>query len=139
MSPRLPPIEQLPHQSAIDDTSRSSELAREIRSDGGVAITHQGEVEMVMIAAQTYRDLVEIAERKAVLAELFAEFDRQPLREPGVHEKIDSVMACRGISSTARTPAPRFESCSGLRSSAGSAITAAMTSSIITAQFWWPA
>jgi hypothetical protein len=117
MSTRLPPIEQLPHRSATDDMFRSGELAREIRSAGGVAITLHGEVEMVMIDAQTYRELAELAEgeavrrepiaqvsaeREAVLAELSAAFDRRlaRLREPGVHEKIDAVMACRGKSPT---------------------------------------
>lgn len=80
MAISLPPIEELPRRNATDAKNRWGRLVREVRVLGAVAITSHGYVEMVVIEAGKYRELVALVDaaeerRKAALEERSTEFD----------------------------------------------------------------
>jgi len=75
---------------------------RDVRKKGVVAITHHGEIELVMMSIGEYRqrtaNFPTQAEQKARLAELTAEFDRRlaSVRDPDARKRIDAAMDARG-------------------------------------------
>lgn len=96
-------IEELPRRSATDVKNRWSDLVREVRAAGSVAVTHHDKVAMVVVEAETYRQMAALVEsekgrRKAALAELTAEFDRHlaELKAPGTRGRVEALMKSRG-------------------------------------------
>lgn len=80
MAVSLPPIEKLPRRNATEVKNRWGGFFREARALGAIAITSHGDVEVVVIEAGKYRELVALLgtdqeRRKAALAEPSAELD----------------------------------------------------------------
>lgn len=99
----LPQIEELPRRNATEAKNRWGALVREARTLGAIAITSHGYVEVVVIEAGKYRELVALLgaaeeRRKAALAELSAEFDRHlaSLRAPDAKPRVDAAMTAKG-------------------------------------------
>jgi PHD/YefM family antitoxin component YafN of YafNO toxin-antitoxin module len=99
-------IEDLPQRAASDIKRRPTDLMRQVRASGVVAITHRGKVEMIMMDAPLYRRMAALSgdekdvHRAASLEELSAEFDRRlaSLKSPDARDRIDAVMNARGRS-----------------------------------------
>jgi prevent-host-death family protein len=99
----LPRIENLRQRSATQVKNKWSDLVREVRAAGSVAITHHDKVEMVVVDAATYHKIVALAEEakarhQAALAELSAEFDRRlaALKGAETRSRVEAVMSARG-------------------------------------------
>jgi prevent-host-death family protein len=99
----FPQIEDLPRRNATEVKNKWSDLVREVRARGSVAVTHHNKVEMVVVEAERYREMAALAEgitgqREAALAELAAEFDRRldALRTPGTRRRFADAMASKG-------------------------------------------
>lgn len=74
MGVSLPPIDELPRRNATEAKNRWGRLVREVRALGAVAITNHGYVEVIVIDAGKYRELVALVDaaeerRKAALEE----------------------------------------------------------------------
>jgi prevent-host-death family protein len=103
MRPDLPALEQLPRRTASDVKNRWREVVRGVRETGSVAITHHAEVELVLVDANTYRQLTEgaaalKARERSVLDQLAADFDKRlsALQQPDAARKVDAVLASSG-------------------------------------------
>jgi len=96
-------INRLPRRNATEVKNKWGDLVREVRARGQVAITQHGKVEMVLLDADHYREMmariqgVEKRNRTA-LAELGAEFDRHlaTLQAPKARKKAEAAMKSRG-------------------------------------------
>lgn len=71
----LSPVEELPRRNATETKNRWGRVVREVRALGAVAITSHGYVEVVVIDAGKYRELLALVDaaeerRKAALEEL---------------------------------------------------------------------
>ena len=96
-------LEELPQQNASQVKNKWGEVVRQVHQSGSVAITNQSTVEMVLVNAATYRQLVaEIsalnAREQNVLDELAGRFNARlaVLQQPKVGRKIEAVFAARG-------------------------------------------
>jgi len=99
----FPEIEELPRRNATQVKNKWSDLVREVRASGTVAVTNHDKVEMVMVEAGKYREMAALvagAKRRhqATLAELAAEFDRHlaELKAPEARERVEAALASRG-------------------------------------------
>lgn len=104
------PIDALPRRNATQAKNKWSDLVREVRKSGSVAVTHHDRVEMVVIDAERYQEMIALVDgaqerRRATLAELTAEFDRRlaELRAPDTRKRAEAAMASRGQN----TPRPK--------------------------------
>lgn len=96
-------IESLPHRKATDVKNGWGAVVRTARAHGGVAITHHGQTELVLVTAGQFRELAALAEQTtaragAALAELSAEFDARlvTLQAPDAPARLEKVFAARG-------------------------------------------
>jgi antitoxin (DNA-binding transcriptional repressor) of toxin-antitoxin stability system len=96
-------IEDLPRRNSTQVKNKWSDLVREVRASGSVAVTHHDRVEMVVVEADKYREMAALTEgvelrRQAALSELTAEFDKRlaELRAPGARERVEAAMESRG-------------------------------------------
>ena len=96
-------IEELPRRNATQVKNKWSDLVRQVRTSGSVAVTHHDQIEMVVVEAGKYREMTALVEgaeerRQATLAELTAEFDQRlaTLTSPDTHERVEAAMASRG-------------------------------------------
>jgi antitoxin (DNA-binding transcriptional repressor) of toxin-antitoxin stability system len=103
MAARLPQIEELPRRNATQVKNKWSDLVREVRASGSVAVTHHDKVEMVVVEAARYREMAALIEgidarRQTALAELSAEFDQHlaALQAPEARKRVEATMASRG-------------------------------------------
>ena len=103
MLANLPELDQLRRQTASDVKNRWREVVRGVRETGSVAITNHAEVELVLVDANTYRQLTEgaaalKARERSVLNQLEADFDKRlsELRQPDSARKLDAVFASKG-------------------------------------------
>jgi antitoxin (DNA-binding transcriptional repressor) of toxin-antitoxin stability system len=99
----FPRIEALPRRNATQVKNKWSDLVRQVRASGSVAITNHDQIEMVVVEAGKYREMAALVEgaeerRQATLAELTAEFDQRlaTLTAPDAHARMDAMMASRG-------------------------------------------
>lgn len=99
----LPQIEELPQRNATQVKNKWSDLVREVRARGSVAVTHHNRVEMVVVEAGKYREMATLvagaaALRQAALADLAAEFDERlaALKAPDVRGRMEDAMASEG-------------------------------------------
>jgi antitoxin (DNA-binding transcriptional repressor) of toxin-antitoxin stability system len=99
----LPRIEELPRRNATQVKNRWSDLVREVRACGTVAVTHHDRVEMVVVEAGKYREMAALVEaakgrQQASLAELAAEFDRRlaALQQPDTGDRVEAALRSRG-------------------------------------------
>lgn len=103
MIANLPELDQLRRQTASDVKNKWREVVRGVRETGSVAITNHGEVEGVLVDADTYRQLTEgaaalKARERSVLEQLAADFDKRlsALQMPDAARQVDAVFASRG-------------------------------------------
>jgi antitoxin (DNA-binding transcriptional repressor) of toxin-antitoxin stability system len=103
MTAGLPQIEELPRRNATQVKNRWSELVREVRACGTVAVTHHDRVEMVVVEAAKYREMAALVEaakgrQQASLSELAAEFDRHlaALQQPDTGDRIEAALDSQG-------------------------------------------
>jgi hypothetical protein len=106
MTAQMLQIDELPRRPSTKVKNGWGELIQEVRESGTVAVTSYDKIEFVIMGADQYRRIAQIVEsvestRKAALAELTAEFDRQlaEMQNPSTRARIDAMMACDG-----RTP-----------------------------------
>ena len=104
MSALLRDLDELPQQNATQVKNKWGDVVRQVQQEGSVAITNHATVEMVMIAANTYRQMtafmVEITERerKVKLDELERRFDERlaALQQPDARNRLDAMFASKG-------------------------------------------
>lgn len=100
----MPPnLDQLPRQSASQVKNKWREVVREVRAAGSVAVTNHSEVELVLVDAAHYEQLVASAaalkaREEAALLQLATEFDRRlaSLQEGDAGGKVAAVFEARG-------------------------------------------
>jgi hypothetical protein len=99
----LPSLEELPQQNATQVKNKWGEVVRLVQELGSIAVTSHSAVEMVLLRAATYRQLVkEIlalnAREKSVLDELATRFDSRlaTLQQPDAGLRIGKVLAAKG-------------------------------------------
>ena len=107
MIAELPVLEDLPRQTASDVKNKWREVVREVREAGSVAITNHSSVELVLVNAETYRQLAASAaalkEREAaVLEQLSAQFNQRlaNLQAPDAGDQAAAVFKRKGRLST---------------------------------------
>jgi prevent-host-death family protein len=103
----LPKLEDLPRQTASDVKNKWREVLREVRAAGSVAITNHSSVEVVLVNAESYRQLAASAaalrEREAsLLDQLSAQFDQRlaSLQAPDAGDQAAAVFKRKGRLST---------------------------------------
>ncbi|MDN8613458.1 type II toxin-antitoxin system prevent-host-death family antitoxin [Variovorax ginsengisoli] len=99
----LPALHDLPRQNASQVKNKWGDVVRQVRQSGSVAITNHAAVEMVLLDAATYQQLIEDlqtlgAREQTVLAELSARFDSRlaVLRQPEAARQVGDLFAARG-------------------------------------------
>lgn len=108
-------LEDLPRRNATQVKNRWSDVVREVRTSGSVAVTSHDRIEMVVVDAGRYREMEAIVQeteqrRKAAIAELTAEFDQHlaSLRKPGTRKKIDDIFSSDGNTRVRPKAGPSF-------------------------------
>jgi prevent-host-death family protein len=104
MSALLRDLDELPQQNATQVKNKWGDVVRQVQQEGSVAITNHATVEMVMIAANTYRQMTALMEeirereRKVKLDELERRFDERlaVLQQPDARDRLDAMFASRG-------------------------------------------
>jgi prevent-host-death family protein len=103
MAAGLPQIEELPRRNATQVKNQWSDLVREVRTRGSVAVTRHDKIEMVVIDAAKYREMAALvrgaaARQQEILAELSTEFDRRlaALKAPDARRRMAAAMESRG-------------------------------------------
>jgi antitoxin (DNA-binding transcriptional repressor) of toxin-antitoxin stability system len=103
MTTGFPRIEDLPRRNSTQVKNKWSDLVREVRASGSVAVTHHDRVEMVVVEAERYREMAALTQsielrRQTALADLTAEFDRRlaDLKAPDARERIEAALKTRG-------------------------------------------
>jgi hypothetical protein len=97
-------IEKLPRRNATQVKSSWGDVSRAVQSAGSVAITNHDKIEMVILSAAKYCDLIEKAaqsqaQAQLVLERLTARFDAQlaSLQAHDTAHKIEQVVAAKGV------------------------------------------
>ena len=99
----LPPLDTLPRQNASHVKNRWGDVVRQVRQSGSVAVTSHSAIEMVLLDAGTYRQLVDGVQalrsrEQAVLDELSGRFDARlvALQQPEAVGKVKALLEARG-------------------------------------------
>lgn len=103
MSAILRNLDELPRQNASHVKNRWGEVVRQVQESGSVAVTNHSNVEMVLLTAAAYNQLVEDAQaskarEQSVLDELGRRFDARldVLQQPGAAQKAGGLFAAKG-------------------------------------------
>jgi prevent-host-death family protein len=103
MAAVLPSLNELPRQNASHVKNRWGDVVRQVQESGSVAVTNHSTVEMVLLTAATYNQLVEDAQaqkarEQSVLEELGRRFDARlsVLQQPDAAQKVGSLLAAKG-------------------------------------------
>lgn len=103
MAAVLPSLNELPRQNASHVKNRWGDVVRQVQESGSVAVTNHSTVEMVLLTAATYNQLVEDAHaqkarEQSVLEELGRRFDARlsVLQQPDAAQKVGSLLAAKG-------------------------------------------
>jgi len=109
MSAGFQKIDDLPQRNATQVKNQWGDLVRTVHKTGSVAVTTHDRVEMVVMDAERYQEMIALVEgaqqrREAALAELTAEFDRHlaQLQSPDTRDRLEAAMDSRG-----RVPLPK--------------------------------
>lgn len=101
--PELQKLDSLPRQPASHVKNKWGEVVRQVVHSGSVAITSHSTIEMVLMEAGTYQQLVEEvaalkAQRQGVIDELTQRFDARlaQLQLPDAAARVDSLFNARG-------------------------------------------
>jgi prevent-host-death family protein len=99
----LPELDQLHKETASAVKNRWRELVQAVHEKGSVAVTTHAKVELVLVDADTYRQISEgVAAMKVrergVLDRLADDFEKRlaSMQEPGFAKKVDAVFAGQG-------------------------------------------
>jgi hypothetical protein len=99
----LPGLDELPRQNASQVKNKWGEVVRLVQEVGSVAVTNHSAVEMVLIRAATYRQLVQEilalnAREQSVLDELASRFNSRlaTLQQPDAGRKVRALFAAKG-------------------------------------------
>jgi len=112
MSAQLRSLDELPQQNATQVKNKWGEVLRQVQKEGSVAITNHSTIEMVMIAASAYREMVELftelmaRERKLKLDDLERRFDERlaVLQHPEARSRLDEMLQQRGKLASSKRP-----------------------------------
>jgi PHD/YefM family antitoxin component YafN of YafNO toxin-antitoxin module len=103
MITELPGLDELPRQNASQVKNKWGEVVRLVQELGSVAVTNHSAVEMVLIRAATYRQLVQEilalnAREQVVLDELASRFNSHlaALQQPDAARKVKALLAVKG-------------------------------------------
>jgi hypothetical protein len=103
MITELPGLDDLPRQNASQVKNKWGEVVRLVQELGSVAVTNHSTVEMVLLRAATYRQLVQEisalnAREHVVLDELASRFNSHlaALDLPDVAQIVQAVFAAKG-------------------------------------------
>jgi hypothetical protein len=103
MITELPGLDELPRQNASQVKNKWGEVVRLVQELGSVAVTNHSAVEMVLLRAATYRQLVQEisalnAREQVVLDELASRFNSRlaALQQPGAAQKVQALLAAKG-------------------------------------------
>lgn len=103
MAAILPHLDELPRQNASQVKNRWGDVVRQVQLSGSVAVTNHSTVEMVLLTAATYNQLVEDAQaqkarEQSVLDELGRRFDERlgALHQPQAPAQVGNLFAARG-------------------------------------------
>jgi len=103
MAAVLPHLDQLPRQNASQVKNRWGDVVRQVQQSGSVAVTNHSTVEMVLLTAATYNQLVEDAQaqkarEQSVLDELARRFDERlgALHQPQAAAQVSDLFAAGG-------------------------------------------
>jgi PHD/YefM family antitoxin component YafN of YafNO toxin-antitoxin module len=101
--PHLAELADLPRHNASMVRNKWGDIVRQVHQTGSVAITNHSNVEMVLLDAQTYRQVTDAlaaikAREQSLLDELASRFDARlsVLNEPDARGKLDALLASRG-------------------------------------------
>jgi PHD/YefM family antitoxin component YafN of YafNO toxin-antitoxin module len=103
MLTELPGLDELPRQNASQVKNKWGEVVRLVQELGSVAITNHSAVEMVLLRAATYRQLVQEvlalnAREQSVLDELASRFNSRlsALQQADAGQRVRAVFAAKG-------------------------------------------
>ncbi|MBT2332346.1 type II toxin-antitoxin system prevent-host-death family antitoxin [Variovorax paradoxus] len=103
MAAVLPSLNDLPRQNASHVKNRWGDVVRQVQQSGSVAVTNHSTVEMVLLTAATYNQLVEEeqarkAREQSVLDELGRRFDVRlgVLQQPAAAAQVGKLFAAKG-------------------------------------------
>lgn len=103
MAAVLPSLNDLPRRNASHVKNRWGDVVRQVQQSGSVAVTNHSTVEMVLLTAATYNQLVEDAQalqarEQSVLDELARRFDARlgVLQQPDAAAKVGGLFAAKG-------------------------------------------
>ncbi|MCW5624563.1 MAG: type II toxin-antitoxin system prevent-host-death family antitoxin [Burkholderiales bacterium] len=112
MITELPDLDALPRQNASQVKNKWGEVVRLVRESGSVAVTNHTKVEMVLVDASRYRQLIEEIQKirtreQAALDELAQRFNARlaVLQEPGASQKVQALFDAKGKLSKRRPKA----------------------------------
>lgn len=96
-------IDDLPRRKATQVKNEWRDVVREVRASGSVAVTNHDKVEMIVMDADAYREMMALVEgakarQQATLTELTAEFDRHlaDLKAADARKRVEAAMTSRG-------------------------------------------
>lgn len=99
----LPDLLDLPRQNASQVKNKWADVVRLVHQSGTVAVTNHSTVEMVLLAAETYQQLIaEVqaykAREQSALEELTQRFDArlEVLQQPESATGVRSLLAAKG-------------------------------------------
>ncbi|AGU52887.1 prevent-host-death family protein [Variovorax paradoxus B4] len=103
MAAVLPNLDELPRQNASHVKNRWGDVVRQVQKTGSLAVTNHSTVEMVLLTAATYNQLVEDAQalkarEQSVLDELGRRFDVRlgVLQQPDAAAQVGKLFAAKG-------------------------------------------
>jgi hypothetical protein len=103
MITELPGLDELPRQNASQVKNKWGEVVRLVQELGSVAVTSHSAVEMVLLRAATYRQLVQEilalnAREQSLLDELASRFNSRlaTLQQPDAGQKVQALLAAKG-------------------------------------------
>ena len=101
--PELQKLDALPRQPASHVKNKWGDVVRQVAHSGSVAITSHSTIEMVLMEAGAYQQLVdEVAalksQQQGVIDQLTQRFDARlaELQQPGAAAKVDALFNARG-------------------------------------------
>lgn len=105
----LPALDDLPRQNATRVKNKWGDVVRQVQQSGSVAVTNHSTVEMVLLDARTYRQLVEDllalkAQERSALDELNERFNERlaSLQDADAGEKVAGLLTSKGRLGAAR-------------------------------------
>ncbi|WP_213959759.1 MULTISPECIES: prevent-host-death protein [unclassified Variovorax] len=96
-------LADLPRHNTSMVRNKWGDIVRQVHQSGSVAITNHANVEMVLLDAETYRQVTDAltslkAREKSVLDELATRFDARLsiLQQADAHGKVGALLSSRG-------------------------------------------